>query len=95
METNCIVLSFLFQAVISLQTMVHPVHFLDGRCELLETTPDCLAGEAVALMAKKIGLEDSQGWALYEAGWILKFYLFGVYVALNTLHRSCHDQEVS
>ena len=46
--------------------MIHPVHFLDGRCELLETSPDCLAGEAVALLARQMGLEDPQGWALYE-----------------------------
>ena len=56
----------LFQSMKNLSPLICKVHFMDGKTKAISIMPCDTTTEALSKVAKKIGLQSVEGWALYE-----------------------------
>ena len=57
---------FCFQSMKNLSPLICKVHFMDGKTKAISIMPCDTTTEALSKVAKKIGLQSVEGWALYE-----------------------------
>lgn len=55
------------QACSDFTNMTCEIHLLDGRCETISVHPCDTAQDTLTKLAHKIGLQSTEGWALYES----------------------------
>lgn len=55
------------QASSSFKNLSCDIHILDGRCETISVHPCETAHDTLIKLANKIGLQSTEGWALYES----------------------------